>query len=108
MKDREDNNLIFLFHKENLVRESSDEGATDAFMYQGKLARTPVYGVKCSINIEQKIRAKSRQPRFVPIKGLADVRLGFWADQQGAPHRRPPLIRSRTSSHGEPLAGSAW
>ena len=64
------------------------------------------YGVKGGINVEQKIGPESGHALFIPFKGGTQVFFRLRTDNQFESHRRV-LTRSRTTSQGESVLGSA-
>lgn len=107
MEDGENDHPMFLWNKENLIRKAPDQCPPQIFVKDRKLLRVTEYGVKCGVNIEQKIGLKSGNTFLIPFIGGAQVRFRFGTDNQFERHRLP-LIRSRTTSQGEPWARSAW
>ena len=103
----ENDHSMFCWNKENLVREASHQCPAQIFVNDGKLLRVAEYGGKCGVKVEQKIGPESGDAILLPFKSGAQVLFRLGTDNEFERHRRI-LIRSRTTSQGEPLSGSAW
>lgn len=105
MKDGWNDNPVFFSSEENLIGKSPDQCSAKVLVYQRKLLGMAENGVEGGVDVQQKVRAESGEALFVPTERFAHFRLGLGADDQFERHLRP-LIRSRTTSQGDPWLGS--